>query len=167
MTQAEPAVPEGLCNLHNAKHMLLHGCLALLFACHISGRAQSPPCGLSSMSNSRPPVYLPLAKAAHVIGPVIFMVQFALDGSVVRIDVLSGPEILKASAVEFVKDWKANPYTGPRTCPIVVNYVLDNGSGNSPKQGFSDVQHFTVVAAAPPCLCDPAIDRRRKLFGIF
>ncbi|HTF63115.1 MAG TPA: energy transducer TonB, partial [Edaphobacter sp.] len=84
--------------------------------------------------------YLPLAKAAHIQGVVVMMAEFGTDGAVTRIRVLNGPEMLRTGAVDFVKSWRANPYTGPRTCPVVVTYTLGSSSQTSGKR--IDPQHY-------------------------
>jgi len=97
---------------------------------------------------------------AHISGNVILLVQFSLDGSVSDIAIISGPVMLRDNAISFVKGWQANPYTGPRTCPIVITYTLNTGS----KSGPTDLQHYTVVGSEPPCLCDPpgVLGRKRR-----
>jgi hypothetical protein len=113
------------------------------------------------------PTYLPLARAARVQGVVIMIADFRTDGSIAKLSILSGPEMLQSGAVDFVKGWKANGYTGPRSCPLVVSYVLGNSDKTTGQR--SDVQHYTVVGAEPPCLCDPpgVVGRKRRRFLLF
>ena len=129
-------------------------------------QAMEAPCGLSSMIETLP-TYLPLARAARVQGVVIMMADFGTDGAIAKLSVLSGPEMLQSGAVDFVKGWKANHYTGPRTCPLVVSYVLGNSERTTGQR--NDVQHYTVIGAEPPCLCDPpaVLGRKRKRFLLF
>jgi hypothetical protein len=112
-------------------------------------------------------LYPPIARAAHVTGQIILMVQFAPDGSVHAAEVLSGPVMLRASAKTYVSGWLANRYGGSRTCPIVIGYQLDSSEENG-KVERRDAQHYVVWGSAP-CLCDPSgvIGKRRKFFGIF
>jgi hypothetical protein len=119
------------------------------------------------MTETAAPFYPPLARAARVQGMVIMMAEFGTDGEIATIKVLSGPAMLQGGAVDFVKGWKTNHYGGPRTCPLVVSYVL--GNGNTDKGQRTDVQHYTVVGAAPPCLCDPpaVLGHRRRRFFLF
>jgi hypothetical protein len=126
-----------------------------------------PPCGLNTMRESAVATYLPLARAAHVQGVVVMIAEFGTDGAVTKIRVLNGPEMLQSGAVDFVKSWRANTYTGPRTCPVVVTYTLGSSSQTSGKR--IDPQHYTVVGAEPPCLCDPSgeVGRKRKRFLFF
>jgi hypothetical protein len=98
---------------------------------------------------------------------VILMAEIATDGRIIKLRVLSGPEMLQSGAVEFVKGWRANPYSGPRNCALVVSYVLGDGSTTTGKS--SDPQHYLITGADPPCLCDPPAElgRKRKRFLMF
>jgi TonB family protein len=129
--------------------------------------AMEAPCGLSSMVETTTPVYLPLARAARVQGVVILMADFGTDGTITNLRVISGPPMLQSGAVDFVKGWKANPYTGPRNCALVVSYVLGDGATTTGK--WNDAQHYLVTGASPPCLCDPAAElgHKRKRFLLF
>jgi len=129
--------------------------------------AMEAPCGLTSMAETTPPVYLPLARAAHIQGVVILMTEIARDGSIISLRVLSGPAMLQSGAVDFVKGWRANPYSGPRGCALVVSYVLGDGSTTTGKR--SDPQHYLITGADPPCLCDPSAElgHKRKRFLFF
>jgi hypothetical protein len=90
----------------------------------VAARAQAP-CGLSSMTETVAPVYPPTAKSAHIAGDVILIATFRLDGSVSETHVLSGPMLLQQSAIDSVSNWRANAYGGPRTCPVVIRFVLN------------------------------------------
>jgi len=138
-------------------------CISLARIAH----AMEDPCGLSSMVETTVPSYLPLARAARVQGVVVMMAEFGTDSAIAKLSVLSGPVMLQSGAVDFVKGWKANPYTGPRTCPLVVSYRLGNSDNTTGER--SDVQHYMVVGAEPPCLCDPpsVLGRKRKRFLFF
>ena len=129
--------------------------------------AMEGPCGLTTMVETTVPTYLPLARAANVTGVVIMMAEIGTDGAIENLSVLRGPVMLQSGALDFVKGWKANRYAGPRTCPLVVSYVL--GDGHQTTGQWSDVQHYVVVGAEPPCLCDPpgVLGHKRKRFLFF
>jgi TonB family protein len=60
---------------------------------------------------SRPdPVYPPIAKAAHVQGAVVLRAVISKTGEVTNYAVASGPEMLRGSAIDAVKQWKYKPY---------------------------------------------------------
>jgi TonB family protein len=134
--------------------------LASFLSVAVSLLAVEVPCGLSSMVETSAPTYLPLARAARIEGVVVLIADFGTDGTVAKLSVVSGPAMLQTAAVDFVKGWRANRYTGPRTCPLVVSYLLGNGDKTTGQR--SDVQHYIVFGAAPPCLCDPPAELRRK-----
>jgi Gram-negative bacterial TonB protein C-terminal len=107
--------------------------------------AQQERCGLSKMTESTTPLYPPIAKAAHVEGDVVMLVSFKLSGEVEKVDAVSGPEMLRPEATNYVKGWHANEYTGPRTCPIVVSFRLHrHGDTTTPPVVRQDLQHVTL-----------------------
>jgi protein TonB len=56
-----------------------------------------------------PPVYPPLAKAAHVEGTVRFEVTIGREGAVQNMQLLSGPPLLVQAALEGVQQWVYKP----------------------------------------------------------
>jgi hypothetical protein len=137
------------------------------FACLLTCQQRTwaeAPCGLEAMSETTEAVYPPIAKVAHVNGVVVLIASFNADGSVTQVNVVNGPELVKKAAAQFVQGWKANPYSGPRACPIAITFVI----GPADLSGRQDVQHYTVAGLAP-CLCDPSpvVSRRRKRFLFF
>jgi TonB family protein len=140
-----------------------------------AAHAQSAPCGISSLQIVKDPIYPPLARAAHFSGTVILMATFAPSGSVTDVRILHGPEILKASAKAAVMTWIADPYTGPRECPIVIDFklvlpadVCDTTATPDPAFTSTDKQHFTAQSGVF-ALCDPAmtLTTKRHRFLIF
>lgn len=112
--------------------------------------AQQGQCGLTKMSETAAPMYPPIAKAAHVEGNVILLVRFKLSGEVEKVDIVSGAEMLQGAATNYVKGWRANEYTGPRTCPIVINFrLLPEKDTTTPHIIRQDPQHVTLNAPAP------------------
>ncbi len=57
-----------------------------------------------------PPVYPPIAQAAHVQGTVRLYAIIARDGRVKNLEVMDGPPMLTAAAVDSVKQWVYKPY---------------------------------------------------------
>ena len=157
---------------HSATALLLVAGASLL-------HAQSAPCGLTSMTETSHPVYPPIARAAHVSGTVILLARFGQDGTATGATVVSGPPMLKGAAVDFVKGWRANAYTGPRECPIAVTFSLagapsaECGTPEDESQHPSapplrvDAQHF-VITSHSPCFTvmrDPAGHRVHSFLG--
>lgn len=132
--------------------------LALTAALCRALHAQEPPCGLRTVTETAAPVYPAIARAAHVSGPVVLTATFDTAGKVTQVTAVSGPPLLRDASVAFVKGWQANPYTGPRTCPVVVEYrttgepyqcgTTPPPSAPPPPAGRLDPQHFRVLAVA-------------------
>ncbi len=125
--------------------------IALLFLALASihpGYAQQPACGLTSMTETAKPVYPPIAKAAHVDGPVVMLATFKTNGEVESVELVSGPKMLQAAALDFVRSWHANPYPGPRTCPVVVTFSKPKLASNNDPPTFVriDPQHVVLNA---------------------
>jgi hypothetical protein len=128
--------------------MPITAALLLLSLSHI-GIAQQETCGLRKMTETTTPIYPPIAKAAHVEGDVVMLINFKTSGGVEKIDVVSGPEMLRIAATNYVQGWHANEYTGPRTCPIVVGFRLHRqGDTTTPPVVRQDLQHVTLTEPA-------------------
>jgi protein TonB len=56
------------------------------------------------------PVYPPIARAAGVAGTVILQAAIAKSGELGNIRVISGPAMLRQSALDAVKSWRYRPY---------------------------------------------------------
>jgi protein TonB len=56
------------------------------------------------------PVYPAIARAAHVSGVVVLHAVISKTGAIESLSVVSGPEMLRASAVAAVQAWKYKPY---------------------------------------------------------
>jgi protein TonB len=56
------------------------------------------------------PVYPAEAKANHISGAVVMAATISKEGTVKQLEVVSGPEELRASALDAVKEWKYQPY---------------------------------------------------------
>jgi TonB family protein len=79
-----------------------------------------------------PPVYPPDAKAKGIQGTVVLQAVVSKTGEVQHLTVVSGPEELKTSALDAVKQWRYKPYllNGQPTevsTTIRVNYTLGGG----------------------------------------
>jgi TonB family protein len=58
-----------------------------------------------------PPVYPPIAKAAHIQGVVILQAKLGKKGEVQELSVESGPPMLQQAALDAVHQWIYKPYT--------------------------------------------------------
>lgn len=132
------------------------------------------PCGIGAVTEVVAPVYPPLARAAHVSGIVVLLANFDTQGRAIDVHAVSGPVMLRIPAETFVKGWAANPYTGLRSCPMVVEYVLDEAVCGAEENGIpvtpylrSDSQHV-LVKGCLVVLSDPsAVPGRKRRFGLF
>jgi TonB family protein len=119
--------------------------------------AQQGACGLSKMTEAASPVYPPIARAAHIEGNVILLVTFKTSGEVEKVDIASGPEMLKRATIDYVKGWRANEYSGPRTCPIVIAFhLLRENEKAVPGVVRQDLQHVTLNSSAPILYSTPS-----------
>jgi len=113
---------------------MLFACAASIFGIVPSIQAQAPPCGITSIVYANELVYPPIAKLAHIDGTVILMVRFSLDGRVENITELSNSNLmLHNAATAFVKSAQANEFSGPRECPIAINFIIGKQT-DKPKQ---------------------------------
>ncbi len=79
--------------------------------------------GLKIVSMTKP-LYPPEAKAKGIEGLVKIDVVVGKDGSVLEANALSGPDILKTSALEAVRQWKYEPPGVDVKVTVHVNYKL-------------------------------------------
>lgn len=112
---------------HFAKGWGIAGSAATLLCVSIAlsaAYAQSASCGLTSIQESTPLSYPPIARAAHVSGTVVLLATFDLTGKVTSVRPVSGPLMLQGSAIDYIRHWQANASTGPRECPIAVTFRM-------------------------------------------
>ncbi len=79
-----------------------------------------------------PPVYPPIALAAHMQGSVTLHGIITKEGNVERLEALGGPPMLKQAALDAVKQWTYRPYMingepAEVDTTIIVNFNLSHG----------------------------------------
>ena len=79
--------------------------------------------GLKLLSMTKP-VYPPEAKAKGIEGVVKIDVVVSKDGSVLEANTVSGPDILKPSALEAVRQWKYESPGVDVKVTVRINYTL-------------------------------------------
>lgn len=57
-----------------------------------------------------PPVYPPIAKAAHIQGTVLFDLRIGVSGKIESMKVISGPAMLQQAAIDCLKEWTFHPF---------------------------------------------------------
>jgi TonB family protein len=110
------------------------------------------------------PVYPPVAKAAGVTGAVILHAIISAEGDVVNLQIVSGPEMLRMSAIESVRQWKYKPYllNGQPTevdTTITVTYSM----GEAPAAPLAGVTPPKLIFAGEPSYSEEA--RAKKISG--
>ena len=63
-----------------------------------------------SLITKTTPTYPPIARAAHVSGAVVLHANISKTGTIEGLTVISGPEMLRASALDAVRSWRYKPY---------------------------------------------------------
>jgi protein TonB len=86
------------------------GWVAIVFLVACTGLGQSGVAGQPQLIARVEPVYPPIARAAHVSGAVVLRATIGKDGTVEALEAVSGPEMLRASALEAVRHWVYRPY---------------------------------------------------------
>jgi protein TonB len=77
------------------------------------------------------PVYPPIAKSAHVSGTVVIQATISKSGTIENPRVISGPVMLRQSALDAVKSWRFRPYLldgQPVEVDTTVNVVFNLGA---------------------------------------
>ena len=117
--------------------------LLVLFTVTAKVYAQGPEC---DMKEAHGPIYPPIAKAAHVQGDVLFRGSFDHNGKLSDLQFVSGPTLLRQSSENAIKTWEAKPFSGPRSCFLVVHYRIEGDTNQRLTLGQQAPGHLTVTA---------------------
>jgi TonB family protein len=114
------------------------------------------------------PVYPPEAKAAKVQGAVVMHAIIGKTGVVEELVVISGPEVLRASALDAVRQWTYKPYLLNGNPVEVDTTITVNYSLNQPIQADSlqDGVMDGTPNGAPPALAPLPPGRIRVSAGV-
>jgi TonB family protein len=87
--------------------------------------------------SSTPPIYPPIARAANVSGAVVLHAIIDDKGTVKNLQAIAGPEMLRFSAIDAVRQWRWQPYMLNGEAVLVdttvtVNFDLTAQSGAAP-----------------------------------
>ncbi len=131
----------------------------LLMAVMASGvRAQAADCLLSGIRHSASLGYPMIGQAAHVTGDIRLIAAFASNGSVASVNIVSGPEMLRKTATDYVNSWQVNETESGQQCPVTISFKIDGEASCSHEPSvarITDLQHFTVTVR-PVQTCDPS-----------
>jgi TonB family protein len=96
------------------------------------------------MAISNPePIYPPIAKAAHVQGTVVLHAIISKTGTIEELAVISGPPMLRACALDTVKQWRYKPYVlngVPTEVDTTINVNFTFGDSLAAQTGTADNQ---------------------------
>ena len=107
------------------------------------------------------PVYPPIARAAHVAGSVTVQVKVKANGVLDSTEVVGGPMMLRAAALDAVKQWKFKPlkkdglsssFTTRLVIPFSLGETVDEQDLKTAREYFalSDVCHKLIADRAEP-----------------
>ena len=141
--------------------------------------AQNPPSGTAPQIEPRiaklpPPSYPPIAMAARVSGPVELSITLRPDGAVDSAEVVSGPPMLRAAAIESAREmeFECNGCTlGAIRFHLSFSYEFDLGySCDAPDKSYprvSEANGAVTFTGQPPSTCDLSATRARAAKCLF
>jgi protein TonB len=115
----------------------MNGNVANLFAGQSGGNVSGPRVvavsagvAVGMLIRKTQPVYPAIARSARVQGTVVLQAKISAAGKVTNLQVVSGPPMLRQSALDAVKTWVYKPYTlnnQPTDVDTTVNVVFSLG----------------------------------------
>jgi len=156
---------------HFAKGWGIARCATILLCAAIASCtfAQGTACALSGIRHSAQLAYPRIAMAAHMTGDVTLRAHIAADGSVTSVETISGPEMLKQAARNYIASWQTNDNTSEQVCTVVLSFRFEGEpdcSIHASTVRMTDLQHF-IVAARPTQTCDPSVAFTQHRFLFF
>jgi len=113
------------------------------------------------------PVYPVEAKKAGIQGMVKLRVTINNDGSVMDIQMLSGPPQLVKAAVDAVQQWRYAPSENVRVTIVTINFTLDKGGASAPAgQSAREAPPLSKTALEPIAKVTPVYPPEAKKAGI-
>ena len=98
------------------------------------------------------PLYPSVAKAARVSGTVVLHATISETGSIESLSVISGPNMLRESAMDAVKTWRYRPYllaNEPVEIETTINVIYKLGGGEPPAAPATNSQTAVPPQATP------------------
>jgi protein TonB len=94
-----------------------------------SGRPLNISAGVATgmLIQKTAPVYPMIAKSARVSGTVVLQATISKTGDITNLSVLSGPPMLRQSALDAVRTWRYKPYrlnNEPTDVETTVNVIF-------------------------------------------
>jgi len=121
-------------NSYASKPARLAGAICLILLCASALNAQEPKKvtkseGLAAATLKVQPEYPPTARQLKIEGPVELEAVVAENGTVEKVNILSGNPILTRPAADAVRKWKFTPFTADgksvkALVPVGMNFKL-------------------------------------------
>lgn len=97
------------------------------------------------------PVYPPIARATHVSGDVVMLLEIGVDGRVTRATILIGPLMMEASAVDAVSRWVFKPYEQegqavPVLAKVTLKFRLTDPVKHAPWEPVDEIDRAIMLA---------------------
>ena len=83
-----------------------------------------PGIALGLLIQKTQPVYPSIAKVGHVSGTIVLAATISKTGNVENLRVVSGPVMLRTSAVDAVRTWRFKPYM-PDNQPTAIETTIN------------------------------------------
>lgn len=118
---------EGECNDdRRSLFQLKYGNLAMVTACHASGRSAMPLNQELWIADYGPALYPPIAASARIRGIAVLELTLRRDGRVSNTRLLAGPPIISDAAVKHAATWRVRSDGAmPRTHIVVYEFSFD------------------------------------------
>jgi hypothetical protein len=135
-------------------------------------------CRLDGVSESKPPTYPAMARAAHVEGDVSARLTFDVKGQVTDVADWTGPDMLRQPTEDYLRSWHLRPGSMPSymdSCQstVLIEYRLTAAT----EVVSSDVHIFKadpthiLIEDHPVMTVDPSVEitktKRKKFLGLF
>jgi TonB family protein len=96
------------------------------------------------------PIYPPQAKAEDIQGAVVLHVIISENGAVEKLQVISGPEQLRTSAIDAVRQWMFEPYLlNGSPVEVETTTTVNYNLGDSPNSQAGKDERDNAAAAMP------------------
>ena len=132
-------------------------------------------CPLDGVTESKSPVYPPIARSAHVEGDVSARLTFDAKGQVTEIAEWTGPAMLRQPTEDYLRSWRLHPNSMPSymdSCQttILIEYRLTTATEKpSNTQVFKADPSHILVEDHSALQIDPIVEitKKKKFLGIF
>jgi TonB family protein len=131
-------------------HVLIVGAVLLLPLQFIAQQAipVDEATMLAHVTKRVDPIFPPIAKAARIVGTVVFDIRVGVNGKVEQMKVVSGPAMLQQAAIDGLKHWDFAPFQKdgiPVAATGRVSIIFSLGKDDpTPKEDEIATRYFAV-----------------------